>query len=218
MSAKILSVLCGAMALLAGCGAAVDGALTQDELTTTGFVRAPNISNSGVIDIGLENDVTTRVAQTSPGSGSGYAFQTGAIPNEGLFAVAGLLPNTTVTAVPTSGFASYSGSYNLVQVSNINISGGEIQGTPELLTEPLTLIANFANDKLVDDGGSDLQVNGTVNGTDIGGTVTFNGVQGNLDGLIGGNRAIGAFHGEGNVGPGTDDDYMYAGGFIANRI
>ena len=218
MSAKIISLLCGAMGLLAGCDAAATDPLTQNELTTTGFVRAPNISNTGFIDIGLQNDVTTRVAQTSLGSGSGYAFQTGAIPNEGLFAVAGLLPNTTVTAVPTTGFASYSGSYNLVQVSNINISGGEIRGTPALLTEPLTLIANFANDKLVDDGGSNLQVNGIVSGTDIGGTVTYNGVQGNLDGLIGGNRAIGAFHGEGNVGPGTQDDYMYAGGFIANRF
>ncbi len=217
MSAKILSVLCGAMGVLAGCGAAVTDPLTQDELTTTGFVRAPNISSSGAIDIGLENNVETRVARTSANSLSGYAFQTGAIPNEGLFAVAGLLPGTTVTSAPVTGTASYSGSYNLFEITNIGISGGQIRGTPALQTEPLTLIANFANDKLVDDGGSDLTVNGTVNGTDIGGTVTFNGVQGNLDGLIGGNRAIGAFHGEGNVGPGTDDDYMYAGGFIANR-
>lgn len=217
MSAKILGALCGAMGLLAGCGAAVDPALTQDELTTTGFVRVPNISNSGVISIGLEDNVTTQVYRTSLNSGSGYAIQTGAIPNEGLFAVAGLLPNTTVTN-PPSGTASYNGTYNLIEINNINISGGEIRGTPALRSEPLTLIANFANDKLVDDGGSDLQVNGTVNGTDIGGTVTYNGVQGNLDGLIGSNRAIGAFHGEGNVGPGTSDDYMYAGGFIANRF
>lgn len=217
MSAKILSAFCGVMGLLAGCGAAVDPALTQNELTTTGFVRVPNISNSGVINIGLENDITTRVVPTSPGSFSGYAIQTGAIPNEGLFAVAGLLPNSTVTT-PPSGTASYSGAYSLIEINNINIAGGEIRGTPALRSEPLTLIANFANNKLVDDGGSNLQVNGTVNGTDIGGTVRYNGVQGNLDGLIGGNRAIGAFHGEGNVGPGTSDDYMYAGGFIANRF
>ena len=217
MSVKILSVLCGTVGLLAGCGTEGAVPLTQNQLTTTGFVGGSNISNSGVIDIGLQNNVNSRVARTSPFSGSGYAIQTGGIPNEGLFAVAGLLPNTTVSPTPISGTASYTGSYNLIEINDIGISGGVIRGTPELRSEPLTLIANFENDILVDDGGSDLAVNGTVNGSDIGGTVTYNGVQGNLDGLIGGNRAIGAFHGEGNVGPGTNDDYMYAGGFIANQ-
>lgn len=214
MSAKILGALCGAMGLLAGCGAAVTDVPTQNELTTTRFV---NPSAAGAIDIGLVNNVRTQVEETSPGSGIGYAIQTGAIPGDGLFAVAGILPGTaSVLTPPPVGSASYFGSYNLVSISNINIAGGQITGTPTVHSEPLTLIANFANDKLVDDGGSNLTVRGTVIGSDIGGLVIYNGVEGNLDGLIGGNGTVGVFHGEGNVGPGTQDDYMYAGGFIAD--
>ena len=213
MSVRIYGALFGAISLLSACDAAGTKIPTQDELTTTGFVLP---SSTGVINIGLQNNVNSRVAQTSPGSGIGYAFQTGAIPDEGLFAVAGLLPNSTVTARP-AGTASYTGTYNLIAVDNIDYSGGFITGDQTLENGNLTLLANFASNTVFSAPGSDLAVTGVVNGNDITGSVAYNGVAGNLDGLIGGNRAIGAFHGEGNVGPGTDDDYMYAGGFIATR-
>lgn len=215
MSVRTVGMLCGAMGLLSACDAAGVDTPTQDELTTTGFAQP---SATGVINIGLEDNITSRVAQTSAGSGIGYAFQTGAIPQEGLFAVAGLLPGTAASMTPRpSGTASYSGTYNLVEVENIDLGGGFITGDPTLRSGNVTLISNFASGSIIDSGTSALSVNGTVNGANLGGTVTYNGVQGNLDGLIGGNRAIGAFHGEGNVGPGSEDDYMYAGGFITTR-
>ena len=138
------------------------------------------------------------------------------IDGEGLFAVAGLFPGTSVTARP-SGSASYSGVYNLIEIEDIAISDGEINGRRTLQSGDLTLLANFGSNTIVSAPGSDLAVNGSMVGTDLNGTVRYNGVTGNLDGLVGGNQAIGAFHGEGNVGPGTQDDYMYAGGFIADR-
>ena len=216
MSAKMLSALCGALGLLAGCGTAVTDALTQDELTRTGFVEVPEINKNGLINIGLENDIVTRAYRASPGNFGGYAFQTGGIDGEGLFAVAGLFPGTSVTR-PPSGTASYFGEYNLIAIDNIAIRNGEINGDRTLHTGDLVLLADFDNNAIFSAPGSDLAVNGAIDVTGINGTVRFNGVTGSLDGLVGGNQAIGAFHGEGNVGPGTDDDYMYAGGFIADR-
>ena len=214
MSAKILGMICGAMGLLAGCGAAVTDGLSQDQLTTTGFV---NPSASGAINIGLENNITNVVERVPGLPNSGYAIQTGAIADEGLFAVAGLLPAAIPTSRPSSGSVTYAGEYNLIEINDIDIVGDEIIGFPQLRSGNLDLTANFNNGTLQSQPGSGLTVNGTVNGADIGGTVIYNGVAGNLDGLIGGKVVVGAFHGEGNVGPGTQDDYMYAGGFIADR-
>jgi hypothetical protein len=191
----------GVMLLIAACGA------TQENLTTTRFVTP---SPTGAINIGLQ-DATSRVYTTSTDSRSGFAFQTGQIENEGLFAVAGLLPGSTVTAAPSSS-ANYTGTYNLVAISGIALTDDSIYGFRREESGSLTLQANFANGSVVSAPGSALSVNGTANGRDLSGTVSYNGISGALDGLIGGDRAIGAFHGEGN-----DDTYMYAGGFIANR-
>jgi len=57
--------------------------------------------------------------------------------------------------------------------------------------------------------GNRLSVDGRIDGTTLSGTVTYDGVAGSLRGLVGGNEAIGAFHGH-------DDNNVFAGGFIAN--
>ena len=216
MSVRIYGALFGAISLLSACDAAGTNTPTQDALTTTGFV-AP--SATGVINIGLEGFPLSRVAQTFPNSGVGYAFQAGSIANEGLFAVAGVLPGTeSALTLPPVGSATYSGTYNLVEVSNVSLGSQSITGSQNLRSGTLDLAANFANNTLVSIGGGALSVNGRVeSGNEMTGTVSYGGVSGDLGGFIGGNRAIGAFHGEGNVGPGSDDDYMYAGGFIAAR-
>jgi predicted ATP-dependent Lon-type protease len=211
-----MGALLAALSLLAACDAATTDPQTQNDLTTTGFVQVPNINKNGVIDIGLESDVNTQVHRASAGNFGGYAFQTGAVANEGLYAVAGLFPGTSVTPRP-AGAAIYSGQYNLMEISNIELNGGFINGDRALRAGNLTLLADFGSNTIVSAPGSALVVNGTANGTNIDGTVSYGGVTGALDGLVGGNQAIGVFHGEGNVGPGTADDYMYAGGFIADR-
>ena len=219
MSVRIYGALFGAISLLSACDAAGTNTPTQDALTTTEF-RIPNADGS--FNVNFRQSTLPQTYRTSSGSSSGYSFQAGSINEEGLFAVAGILPGSFVTDPPRTGTAAYVGTYNLVTIDDIrfqtNAATGEreIIGQPTLVAGNLTLLANFDDNRIYDNGAGSLDVEGTVNGKDIGGTVTYNGVQGNLDGLIGGNRAIGAFHGEGNVGPGTDDDYMYAGGFIAN--
>lgn len=200
MKMRTAVVAFGVMLLLTACN-------TQDNLTTTRFATP---SATGVINIGLQ-DAQSRVYTTPFDSRSGYAFQIGQIPNEGLFAVAGLLPGSTVTAPPT-GSASYSGTYNLVTVSGISMDNDSIGGFTRGYSGDLTLLANFANGNVVSAPGSALTVDGTATGRNLSGTVTFEGVEGDLRGLIGGDNAIGAFHGEGN-----DDTYMFAGGFIAGR-
>jgi hypothetical protein len=201
MKIRLAGAAFGVMLLFSGCGA------TQENLTTTRFVTP---SPTGAINIGLQ-DATSRVYTTSTDSRSGFAFQTGQIENEGLFAVAGLLPGSTVTAAP-SGSANYTGTYNLVAISGIALTDDSIYGFRREESGSLALRANFGNGNVTSAPGSALIVNGNANGTVMRGTVTYQGVSGDLNGLIGGDRAIGAFHGEGN-----DDTYMYAGGFIANR-
>ena len=214
MSVRILSAVFGVAGLLAGCGTVVTEPLTQDELTTTLFATP---SASGAIDIGLVNNVSNIDVRVPGLPNSGYAIQTGAIPGEGLFAASGLLPADIPTFRPSSGFVTYAGEYRLIEINDIDIVGGEIRGIPQEQSGPLNLTADFTNNTLQSQSGSDLAVIGTVNGADINGSVIYNGVIGDLDGLIGGKVVVGAFHGEGNVGPGTADDYMYSGGFIADR-
>jgi hypothetical protein len=223
MSAKILGAFCGLMGLLAGCGAAVDGALTQDELTTTRIVHPNEINKNGVINIGLNRDVSIPTTfPASPGNSGGYAMQTGAIDNQGLFAVSGLFAGTNVSQ-PPSGSAIYAGTFNLIEITDIEIADNPITGSPEINGErglqsgDLTLVASFSDDWIRSTPGSELTVDGRLIGTDIVGIVQYNGIDGSLEGMAGGDQAIGAFHGEGNVGPGTADDYMFAGGFIADR-
>ncbi|MEM8980692.1 MAG: hypothetical protein AAGD04_14490 [Pseudomonadota bacterium] len=54
----------------------------------------------------------------------------------------------------------------------------------------------------------DLTVNGTLSGTTLGGTVTYDGQDGTLTGLAGADQAFGAFHS-------ASGTMIYAGGFAA---
>jgi hypothetical protein len=215
MSAKILSVLCGAMALLAGCGAAVDGALTQDELTTVGRVESPNISSKGVIQLGLDN-VSPRFTFTGQ-NGNGFSAQTGSRDGEGLYAVAGTFQNQPVFE-PITGNVTYSGTYHVLVIDDITLINDYISA-PNVTSEegPIDLQASFANNSFQSIGSGPLVVDAELVGTQISGDVTFHGVPGTIDGFAGGDQAVAAIYGEGNVGPGTADDYMFAGGFIADR-
>ena len=215
MSVRILSAFFGVAGLLAGCGTVVTEPLTQDELVTSGFAV---VSPTGAIDLGLDQVDVNKIIRFGQ---NGYAYQVGFDNTDGLFAVSGLLPTTSVTPTPT-GTAIYQGNYQIAIVDNITLDAPGrpgIWGDPTIQKGPLTLLADFSDGSVQTPLGSALTVNGNVD-DDLGGlngNVQYGGVTGDLDMLIGGDQAIGAFHGEGNVGPGTDDDYMYAGGFIADR-
>jgi hypothetical protein len=57
------------------------------------------------------------------------------------------------------------------------------------------------------------QVNGQLTGRNLSGTVSYNGVDGDLTGLVGGDKAIAAFHGHDSSRPQSAN----AGGIYATR-
>ena len=149
--------------------------------------------------------------------GNGFAAQTGSRNGEGLYAVAGTFQNEPVFA-PVSGQVNYSGTYHILVIDDITLSGGYISA-PDVTEErgAIELQAEFSTDTLQSVGNGPLVVNANLSGTQITGDVTFHGVPGSINGFASGNQAVAAVYGEGNVGPGNADDYMYAGEFIADR-
>ena len=191
--------------------------LTGDP-TNSGFAT-PN--SAGVLSKASSSQALT--GQDFSGlTGNGYGYQVGAVTNDGLQGFAGLVSGASVS-VPTSTTATLSGEFEVAFIDFILTSSvGEVTGVASSDYGLIELQADFANGTLVGggtglDGGftnfylneNELTVDGRIDGTTLTGTVTYNGVSGSLQGLVGGNEAIGAFHGH------TDND-VFAGGFIAN--
>lgn len=183
--------------------------LSQDGATNSGF-RTPN--SSGMITGGVDSDgqQTRRTFRDSAGGGFAYA---GGTNDDGLAAYAGIIPGTTGGAQVASGSASYDATFNLYEVTGINltetgIGEGFVTGRPNTVTGSITLTANFDSNRLTGTStGGSLNVDGRIGGTDLSGDVTYRGVGGTLDGVIGADRTVGAFHG-------NNADVIFAGGFI----
>lgn len=188
--------ICGAVSL-AACE------VTQDEATTSGFT---NPSASGRISGVLSSAPVVPIIDDD---GAGFSFTAGSTGGDGLRAVAGLVEGTTVNFRPSVGTGSYAGVYALVYVDDIDLSGGVITGQRDADVGVLTLTADFANDTLTSTD-SALKVNGVMNGRTLSGSVTYRGLRGALEGLVGGDKTVGAFHA-------NNADLIYAGGFLADR-
>lgn len=156
-------------------------------------------------------DIGTSLSQTRSGKelidGNGYAYAAGKGPDYGFQAVAGVIPGSDM-GVPIYANATYTGEWELAKISSIYISGNEITGFIGSDGGSITLNANFAEQTLTGSDGL-LEVNGTMNGNNLSGSVIFNGTTGELTGLVGEQGAVGAFHGEG-------DTQIYAGGFLVD--
>jgi len=159
---------------------------------------------------------TVRVSDTDA---RGYAFGSEGVDGalsfgEGIFAVAGLLPGTeAVTAVPTSGTATYLATVNLVEVTDFELDSeaNRITGIATPYSGSISLTADFdAGDRTLrtNGPGSEFTVNGRIDSSGrLSGDVAFNGIGGDLAGVIDAETTIGVFHGE-------TPDLIYAGGFI----
>lgn len=183
---------------LTACGGETLGVADQ---TTSSFGTAGNFG--GVPSSGITSNV-----REGGGAGVGYGWVVGGGPIGGFAGAAGRTSGAFTSGLPT-GVATYSGSYQLGAVENIVFDGTQVSGTSITLSGPISLIANV-NTGALTGSGSDIDVNGTISGGDIGGSVTFRGLDGSttgsLDGIIGSSTAIGAFHG-------NDSTTVFAGGF-----
>lgn len=175
----------------------------QNLSTDSGF-RTP--SASGFYSSGID---ITRSGREIDASGDGFAYAAGGKDGEGLKAISGLIPGTEVNFRPNTGSGTFTGRYELSQFSGIDINGDEIYGFASNVSGAISLNADFENDTLTGSAGN-LTVNGTMDGRTLGGTVAYRGLSGPLRGLVGGDKTVGAFHG-------NNANLIYAGGFIADR-
>ncbi len=179
----------GAICSVSGCTT-----IRDDDVTASRFGSAP---------FGLNNAQTT-----SQGNAFGSITLTSGTNRDGALAVATLATLTPGTPV-SSATVSYAGSYAVIGIENITytptfIAGGIISGSNFSDTGFLTLDANLAARTLTGTDGT-LTVDGTFVGTDLNGSVTYDGQTGALDGQIYEEGGYGGFHG-------NDADRVFAGG------
>ena len=176
-------------------------------LTQSGFRSVDGNSCDAEIDVELDDESNGNVYDQDYG---GAAFAIGVGYNT-VNAYAGLMPNSTGGAQVNSGTATYSGEYEALRVTGVEKDGPYLVGFVSRGSDDIDLTADFDAQTLT--GTSDagvLEVDGTISGTEVGGSVVYHDVEGDLEGVIGADAVIGAFHGH-------DADEVFAGGFIAER-
>lgn len=180
-------------------------ACSETELfTVTGFTAA---NSRGQISKSLGSDA---VNYSQVVNGNGFAMKIG---QEGfkMAAYSGVVEGTTGGDIVTTGEATFRGTWVLGGFQKIDIlssspsietlaDGGIIEVTADFDKGTLVGSSNGASGTLV--------VNGEIAGAALGGAVTYRDAEGPLTGVIGDERAVGAFHGKGS-------DFIYAGGFLA---
>lgn len=185
--------------------AACSSSIENKDWTASNFRTA---TASG-ISVSLSNENSGSVS-----GAAGTAFFVAGTDN-GARAFAGLSPELTPGAtLPGGSVLSYSGRYGVVGLENINVTEtglneGFLTGRPIDVRGDITLTANVDNGTLRGNAG-DLRVSGTLDGRDIGGSVTYKGLRGALDGKIGLRGGVGAFHG-------NNDDMLFSGGFAVDN-
>lgn len=122
-------------------------------------------------------------------------------------AVAGIIPTTTVTDLGT-GTLTFTGDYVVRYEDDIVATTSGVIGDSDTERGTIELVANFDAGTLTGSEGN-LTVSGTFTDNDLDGAVDFRGMSGDLDGLIGGDKAVGVFHG-------NNDDTVFAGGFLVD--
>jgi len=152
-------------------------------------------------------------------TGNGYGYELGVVSNDGLQTFSGIVPGASVSAQPPGGTVVMTGSFEVGVIDAVFVSGDIARGTPYIDSGSLTLTADFGAKTLTGSStgrssglfrnNNPISVDGRFEGTALTGRVIYDGVSGPLTGLVGGNEAIGVFHGH-------NDGQSHAGGFIVN--
>lgn len=182
-------LLCGVSIVLAACdssnvssrsgiGFGLETTSKLVVLEADGTIPEEGFASSGTRGSG-------RNLQVVNGRTSGFAYQYGRVAGTDRFlGVAGVAPNTDPGGVPTAATATYDGEYQLAHVGD----------TTDTKRGDITLNADFSAGTL--SGAADgLSIDGTISGTSIGGRASYGGVNADMTGVIGTERAVAAFAG-----------------------
>lgn len=202
-----------AISILSACGGGGGGSSLASSPVSA---RAASVVGS-TVQINLSSEDNRSVSNAAVGTA---AFTTGTNNTSGqVVAVSGIAPGATVGPAITGGTATYATEYGYQVVDDVIRTPGFIRGDRGIETGNLTLTADF-NAGTLTGSNSELTVNGTVNGTTVGGTVqadyNFGGfgiagnqgsVSGPMNGQIGNTGVIAAFHG-------NDANTVMSGGLV----
>ncbi len=184
-------------------------ALEPEDHTNSGFVAV--VASGGSAIVSGSTLSSKRSGSDVNSVGDGYAYEVGVDGGNGFVAQSGILASTQVADLPASGTATMTGTYSAARITSISLSNGRLSGLANNGSGALTLVANFDNNTLIGSSTNQLlYVNGTFAGKALDGTVLYRGIPGVLTGRVGGDQAVGAFHGK------TDTAIM-AGGFMVDQ-
>lgn len=183
---------------------------------TAGCMQGNGVARSGFkpvnsnkeIDVSLARQASNAIFFTKDGAGVAYTIgvDRGSL---GLRAYSGIIPGSDVQTPPTTGTATLRGGYSLYGASDIQRTDRTVRWTNFRDRGNLTLKVDFDKGTLTSSD-SRLKVNGNFTGKALTGGVEYRGVSGQLKGLVGAKRAIGAFH-----GASPRQKILYTGGFVA---
>lgn len=188
MIARYIAAACAA-ALLSGC------VVVRKDVTVSSFGTPP---------AGLDDVQTATI-----GNGFGtVTLVTGFDDADSVDAYASLLTSATGSPLPGSD-VTYLGVYEVLVVDDIryivNLVGPDyLRGTSYSDSGTLALTADVSTNRLMGTDGT-FSVLGIVTGSDLSGTVVYDGQSGRLDGRLFAEGGIAAFHG-------NDDSRVFAGG------
>lgn len=126
---------------------------------------------------------------------------------DGPVVAASLMPGTNALTPPKGGSATMTGKFGLLKIEDAKITDGVWSGTRTAVDGDITLKARFGAGTLTG-GGDGLSVDGKIAPDGLSGLVSYDGVEADLDGIIGEKSTVGIFYG-GHAGRGI------AGGFAA---
>lgn len=192
-----------ALILLAACGGSGGG----------GVMSTGNFEPSDIGDVTVASSLTATTesltgALAIAGNG-GFDYAATIDATQGVVFTTDLLPGTVEPEPGIGGDAVMSGKFGIARVTNAQEVAGVWSGTTEAIDGEITLTANF-NAMTLSGSGDGLTVDGTINGNRLGGSVSYDGLSGILDGIIGSTSAIGLMTATGS-GEG------YAGGFAVAK-
>ena len=153
------------------------------------------------------------VALHFTGTDIGFAAVAGFTRTSSVQAFAGLSPGMDLPSAPRTGSATMSGVYNLIDLENIEVrADGTSSFSSSLQAGQIDLKVDFADRTIGGRGqssGGRLVIDGTFRNGKVTGTAVYDGISGDMRGLVGPKRTVGAFHGTAD-----DNSRVFSGGFI----